>query len=95
MASSTGVDVAQPAKSPSDDEKAVVGRAHSDRSSSIRSPGHGDGTARKLKSRHSKLLHMSIPCWGRSTPLGTLFFVFFFFFSLSRIALSDYTSGAS
>lgn len=54
MASSTGVDVAHPAYS-ADDEKAVVGRAQSDRSSSIRSMGHGDGTARKLKSRHSKL----------------------------------------
>lgn len=56
MASSTGVDVAQPAYYTADDEKAVVGRARSDRSSSIRSMGHGDGTARKLKSRHSKLL---------------------------------------
>lgn len=56
MASSTGVDIAQPAKYPADDEKAVVGRGQSDRSSSIRSMGHGDGTARKLKSRHSKLL---------------------------------------
>lgn len=53
---STGVDIAQPAKYPADDEKAVVGRAQSDRSSSIPSMGHGDGTARKLKSRHSKLL---------------------------------------
>lgn len=55
MASSTGVDVAHPTY-PADDEKAVVGRAQSERSSSIRSMGHGDGTARKLKSRHSKLL---------------------------------------
>lgn len=54
MASSTGVDVAHPTY-PADDEKAVAGRARSDRSSSLRSMGHGDGTARKLKSRHSKL----------------------------------------
>lgn len=56
MASSTGVDVAHPTYYPADDEKAVVGRAQSERSS-IRSTGHGDRTARKLKSRHSKLLH--------------------------------------
>lgn len=55
MASSTGVDVAHPTYHPADDEKAVVGRAQSERSSSIRSTGHGDRTARKLKSRHSKL----------------------------------------
>lgn len=55
MASSTGVDTANPTYYPADDEKAVVGRARSDRTSSVRSLGHGDGTARKLKSRHSKL----------------------------------------
>lgn len=69
MASSTGVDVAHPTY-PADDEKAVVGRGQSDRSSSIRSIGHGDGTARKLKSRHSKL-HSSTVLSKRPPPSMT------------------------
>lgn len=68
MASSTGVDIAQSAKYPADDEKAVVGRTPSDRSSSIRSMGHGDSTARKLKSRHIQLI-------GIGGTIGTALYV--------------------